>query len=53
VPYCILPEEDVGRFRQILVDEDSWERVTRRRDRPQLLEVASELGWCVVCDWSE
>jgi len=26
-PYCILPEEDVGRVCQILVDENRWGRV--------------------------
>ena len=42
--YCILPEEDMGRVCQVLVDKDSRRGVTCRWDWPQLLEVASELG---------
>jgi hypothetical protein len=42
--YCVLPEEDVGRVRQILVDENGWGRMTHHRNQPQLLEVVSELG---------
>jgi hypothetical protein len=41
--YCVLPEEDVRRFPQIFVYENCQGLVTQRRDRPQLLEVASEL----------
>ena len=44
VPYCNLPEEDVGRVCQILMDENCRGRVARCWDRPQLYEVASELG---------
>ena len=43
-PDCILPEEDVGGVRQILVDEDSRGRVPRRGNRTQLLEVVAELS---------
>jgi hypothetical protein len=42
-PYCILLEENVGRVRQILVDENGGGRVMGRRDGPQLLVVAAEL----------
>ena len=42
-PYCFVPEEDMDRVCQILVDKDSWVGVTCRCDWPQLLEVASEL----------
>jgi hypothetical protein len=43
-PYCIPSEKDVGRVCLVLVDENSRGGVARCRDRPQLLEVASELG---------
>jgi len=42
--YCILPEEDMGRVCQILVDENWRGRMARCWDWPQLFEVASELG---------
>jgi hypothetical protein len=42
-PYFILPEEDVGGFRQVLVKEDSRGRVPWRRDTPQVLEVEPKL----------
>jgi len=39
-----MPEEDLCRVSQILVDENCRGRVARCWDRPQLFEVASELG---------
>jgi hypothetical protein len=42
-PNCILLEEDVGGFRQVLVNEDNRGRVPFRRDMSQLLEVAPKL----------
>ena len=44
VAYYILPEEDVSRVCQILVDENRQGRVARCWDWPQFFEVASELG---------
>jgi hypothetical protein len=43
-PYCILPEEDLRTFCQVIVDKDIWGGMTYRWDRPQWLEVPSELG---------
>ena len=39
----------MGRVRQVLVDARSRGRVARRRDRPQLLEVAA--GLCYELRW--
>ena len=43
-PDCTLPEKDVGRMRQILVDECSRGSVPRSGNRSQLLEVAAEMS---------
>ena len=42
--YCFLPEEDVGRICQVLVDESCCWCMARCWDGSYLFEVTSELG---------